>query len=742
MKLPRWIVLFLTIFLLAACTPGGEATSTLPTPVVAITPAPSAEAAIRSFLDALAVEDYASMYTLLTQASRDAMPQEDFAARYTEALNAMAVDAIEYSVLSTLTNPETAQAAFRITYRSNLFEDIQRDFNANFLLENGDWRLQWDTGLILPEMAGNKRLAAYHTSPARGDIYDRNGVALVTQSDVYALGLIAGNVAEESENTLFNLLYRLTAVRPDIIANDYFNYPDESYVPVGEASAAVVENSPVLNFDGVQWDVYNSRFYEPGIGAHITGYTLFIDETTMNDYRRLGYSGGERVGMTGIERWAEEYLHGTNAASLHLVSDDKQTVESILDIVDATPASSITLTIDSDLQEQAQAAMDGLPGAIVVMELDTGRILALVSSPDYDPNLFETVYNVNSMNLGSMWNDPMLPLNNRATNETYPLGSVFKIVSMAAALESGQFTAESTFDCTYDYTELVASGGPILYDWTYTRCEEEKAQTGLDVCTGVNAQPSGMLTLPQGLMRSCDPWFYHIGYTLYTNGQENAISDMARAFGLGSETGLGQIEEAPGLIPNSTDGTNATSIAIGQGDVKVSPLQVARFIAAIGNGGTLYRPQIVEQIQPTSGDPIQVFRPEAMGALPISPENLQTIQDAMRSVVENPRGTAYSRLGTFGIDTAAKTGTAENGSTDPHAWFAGYSLANRPDKPDIAVAVVVNFQGEGSVYAAPIFRRVMEIYFNGQLGPVYPWEITYGVVNPDYGIIVTPTPQP
>jgi len=271
---------------------------------------------------------------------------------------------------------------------------------------------------------------------------------------------------------------------------------------------------------------------------------------------------------------------------------------------------------------------------------------------------------------------------------------------------------------------------------------DEMNQTGKDVCTGPSAQPSGLLTLPQGLMRSCDPWFYHIGETLYNTGQANAISEMARAFGLGAVTGIEQVEEEAGLIPNPTDGLNATSIAIGQGDVQVTPLQVAAFIAAVGNGGTLYRPQLVEQILPTSGDPIQIFRPEARSTLPITPENLAIIQDAMRSVVENPRGTAYARLSTFGIDTAAKTGTAESGTADPHAWFAGYSIANRPDKPDIAVAVVVNYQGEGSTWAAPIFRRVMEIYFYGQPGAIYPWETTYGVVNPDYGIPVTPTPEP
>ncbi|MFH1524822.1 MAG: penicillin-binding transpeptidase domain-containing protein, partial [Chloroflexota bacterium] len=340
-----------------------------------------------------------------------------------------------------------------------------------------------------------------------------------------------------------------------------------------------------------------------------------------------------------------------------------------------------------------------------------------------------------------MLNDPNQPTFNRASQGQYPLGSVFKIVTMAAALESGVFSPGDTLDCKYTFTDIP---GQTLYDWTYQHCEDEKAQTGNDTCAGANAQPSGLLTLPQGLMRSCDPWFYHIGYELWKQDKGNLISDMAHSFGLGKATGIDQIAEAEGSVPNPTDGLDATHIAIGQGKVLVTPLQVAASIAAVGNGGTLYRPQLVEKVQPVSGDPVNVFKPQANGTLPITPENLKVIQDAMRSVADDPKGTAYYTLGNFGIPTAVKTGTAESGYTDPHAWFAGYSLAKAPNKPDIAVVVLVNNKGEGATWAAPIFRRVMEIYFYGHPQTVYPgWESNFGVINPDYGQpVATPAPQP
>jgi penicillin-binding protein 2 len=736
MKSSRFLHLLVSLFLLlSACARATETTS-LPTAAVYNTPAPSVESSIRAFLDSYRLLDYASMYAMLTAESRAAISQEDFAKRFDEIFNAMSLSAIEYAIQSTLTNPDTAQAAYRITYKTVLFGDISRDVTAEMILEDGAWHIQWNDALILPELVGGKTLITYYTTPSRGNIYDRNGEAIAIETDIYALGLVAGGLPAEDEEAVFRRLANLTGAPLERFKQNYYNYPAGLYVPVGEATVEDTEASGLLAFSGIQAIPYTSRYYYPNVAPQTVGHLLYISEEDMNEYRRKGYSGGERVGVQGIELWAEDILRGRNAATLYLASADK-TPETILAQVEAQPASSLTLTIDRDLQQQAQAAMDGLPGAIVVMEVNTGRVLAIVSSPAPDTNWYDPA-NYNFIGLSEMLNVPAIE-KNRATTGTYPLGSVFKIVTMAAALESGLFTPDTVYNCTYEWTEIP---GITLYDWTWQRCEDEKAQTGEDTCTRPNSLPSGELTLEQGLMRSCDPWFYHIGYTLYTAGMTSAITDMAKGFGLGQPTGIEQVEEAAGNIPLPTDGLNATSLAIGQGDMLVTPLQVADFIAAIANGGTLYRPQLVESIQPAVGDPIQVFKPEVRGVLPIKPETLQSIQKSMRAVAENPRGTAYSRLGTFAIPTAGKTGTAESGQTNPQAWFAGYSLANRPDKPDIAVVVIVENQGEGSIWALPIFRRVMEIYFFGKAQTVYPWEKTFGVIDPEYGVIPTPTPTP
>jgi penicillin-binding protein 2 len=220
---------------------------------------------------------------------------------------------------------------------------------------------------------------------------------------------------------------------------------------------------------------------------------------------------------------------------------------------------------------------------------------------------------------------------------------------------------------------------------------------------------------------------------------------MAEAYGLGQSTGI-EIGDASGQVPNpemklETTGEewtpgDAVQLAIGQSSLQVTPLQVARFISAIGNGGTLLRPQIIEKVQTAEGEVSHEFKPDPQGQLPLDEADLGSLQEAMFGVTSSPIGTARRVLrypSTFSIKVAGKTGTAESGLEDPHAWFAGYTLMDREDLPDIAVVVIVENQGEGSEWAAPIFRRVVEAYFFGRPYTLYRWESEIGV---------TRTPEP
>jgi penicillin-binding protein 2 len=203
---------------------------------------------------------------------------------------------------------------------------------------------------------------------------------------------------------------------------------------------------------------------------------------------------------------------------------------------------------------------------------------------------------------------------------------------------------------------------------------------------------------------------------------------------LGSPTRIIGIPEQSGINPGPEDtptwsGTDALNQAIGEGGMLVTPLQVADFVAAVGNGGTLYRPRIILSVGPTGGDPVYASVTEALGTLPVKPDNLKAIRQAMTGVVNDPHGTATQRF--YGISTilkiAGKTGTAQTESENPHAWFAAYTFNESPNKPDITVTVVVENVGDGSVYAAPMVRRAMEIYFFGAPKIKYAWESEIGV---------------
>ena len=736
MKSLRWINLIVIFSLLSACGISSEgigfssmfSTPTpLATPPLEITSAPDAESPIRAYLDAFKSGDYDTMYGMLTQVSRDGITAEDFAALHSDALDKMGTGGLDYEILSALINsPYAAQVAYRLTYHTALLGDISRDMVANLSLEDGGWKVQWQEGLILPELAGGNRLAMEYEIPARGDIYDRNGDVIVNQSSAYALGIIPNQVSEESLGTLVNEMARICIMDPQNIWDEIDASAPAWYIPLCEATEEDAKRA--LNL-GAIYTPYESRFYHQDLASQTVGYTLSIDPTQLEEYRRKGYRGDEKVGQAGIEKWAEEYLAGKHGGSLYVVNPSTGQIASRLGSVDPQPASSVYMTIDNNLQYYAQQALIDFRGAIVVMERDTGRVLAMASSPDFDANLFDLTNYNNSM-LGDMLNNINQPLVNRAAQGQYPLGSVFKIVTFSAALESGLFLPESTLDCQYEWRGL---NDQVRYDWTWDHCQKEIAEGG--ECDEASTLPSGLLTLPEGLMRSCNPWFWQIGLDLYNHDRGTDIAKMARAFGFGAPTGIEQVAEASGQINDPPGLVEAVNQAIGQGGMLVTPLQVATMIAAVGNGGTLYRPQLVEKIQPIEGDPTVVFKPEARGTLPLREDNLKILQDALVSVVENSLGTAHYALRGLNIPVAGKTGTAESGSGDPHAWFAGYTYADEESTslPNIAIAVVLENAGEGSEYAAPIFRRMVDVYYTGGPRALLPWEANYGVHK-------TPTP--
>ncbi len=557
MKLFRWIsLLVVTAMLLGACSAAPEgggnplqtlfssSTSTpLPTPSVKYTPAPDARAEVTAYLEALKKGDYASMYAMLTQVSQESITPEDFTKAYNESLNTMSAGSFDYEILSSLLNPHNAQVGYRITYHTALVGDLQRDIVMNLALEDGGWKVQWADGMILPELAGGNHLSMDYQIPARGDIYDRDGKPVATQSDVFAFGINTGSIDYNNIDTLTGELARLCGLQVKDIEDQIAISGSGWYLPMCEGTRQEAERLLALNPGGLEVTSYTSRYYSnQGDASAITGYVHPIDPTQVDEYRRRGYRGDERVGQQGIEKWAEDYLGGKHGGSLYVVDANGQIVTRLGESAPEA-ADSIYLTLDNNMQYWASQALRGFRGAVVVLERDTGRVLAMASSPGYDANLFDP-NTPNSDLLSQLLNDQNQPLVNRAAQGQYPLGSVFKVITFSAALESGLYLPETTYDCQYDFTELTQYGGPILHDWTWQHCQDALASGG--ACDGRSELPSGLLTLQEGLMRSCNPYFWHIGLDLFNNNRAGDIAKMADAFGLGRATGIQQIAEASG----------------------------------------------------------------------------------------------------------------------------------------------------------------------------------------------------
>jgi hypothetical protein len=330
MNFRQALILFL-LLLLAGCnqspeispTASAKPPATLSSPEVHITSVPDVKTAARAYLESWKQEDYPAMYARLTSVSQDALTEEEFTKHYQGVSTEIALDGVNYEILSALTNPSNAQVSYRILLHSVLVGDIQAETLMNLSLEKGQWRVQWDDTLVLPQLAGGNYLAMDREgyTPSRANIYDRNGHALVAQADATALGLYPDNIDPEQADTLFSVLSSLTGLRVDTIQGMYASFPPGGgwYLPLGEVTAdRVADRFDLLSgLSGVVMSPYKSRYYfEGGIAPHVVGYVSAIQVEEVEEYKRKGYQQDERVGRIGLEKWGEQYLAGKRGGSL------------------------------------------------------------------------------------------------------------------------------------------------------------------------------------------------------------------------------------------------------------------------------------------------------------------------------------------------------------------------------------------------------------------------------------------
>jgi penicillin-binding protein 2 len=704
------------------------------TPLATDTPEPTetsipggAEGIGLAFYKAWEGKDYLGMYSLLSPQSQALVDSRTFVEFYEDIMEAATVLSVYAQPLSAVQEGDRAEFGVRVTWDTATVGQLTRDHHVNLIFSDGRWGIVWDESLILPELEGGQRLYTEHRIPARANIYDIDGDALAYQGSIITLGVVPGQI--ENEQGLLNALSQVLNMTPDDIKFLYVASLPDWYVPIGDITGEVMEENfnllrPYIGAGLVTEDRLTRLYTPEGIASHIVGYTGYIPAESVDSYIELGYRGDEQVGLTGVEQWGEPYLSGTRGGVLSIVGPSGEHIQNIAE-QEPKQARSIYSTIDLEFQaavEQALAdAIETHPlaqaGSAVVLDVNTGAIRAMASYPDYNPNIFDPLRVNSEVELGRVLNDPGRPLLNRVTQGEYPAGSTFKLITFSAAVNSGLYTPETRYTSTGTWNRLGDSF--IKRDWL---------EGG-----------HGTVSLSQALVVSCNSCFYDAGFNL-EQADPFILPNTARAFGFGEPTGVEGLPENSGLIPdpdwkleNVGEGWvpgDSVNMAIGQGFVLVTPIQMARIIAAIANGGTMYKPTVIDRIGAGGGAPEEAWPAEAQGQLPLSPEHLQVIQDSLRRVTASSSGTAAFQFEGFPVPVAGKTGTAETVIDASHAWFVGYAPAEpytRSDgttieEPEIAVVVMLENSGEGSEVAAPVFRRIIELYYGIQPLRPYAWE--------------------
>lgn len=662
-----------------------------PTPVVTPTPVVFAEDTARAFLKAWSEGDYSAMYTMLAPSRQETITAEQFVTRYKNITLEATIRSVKPVVNTVHEEGNEAEVTYTVTMETYAVGNLQHDNKMLLRRENNRWGVLWNPGLIFPQLAAGGTVKFFPLVSARADIFDRKSKPLTQPQTLIVVEVVP--VEFKNENAILLTLSKLFNQSISAIKAMYSKYPGDWRTPIGTLTPDQVKaNLDALSQPGIRIDkTQEIRTYPQGtLAAHVIGYVGQVNAEELERLQVKGYREGDLIGKAGLEYWGEQYLAGTRGGKLTILSPSGVITATLADIP-AKQSQNIYTTLDMDVQAIVEKALGDRTGAAVVLDVSNGNVLAMASHPTWDPNKLSQ--RMTAADFRALINDPRDPLVNRAAQSAFPPGSVFKIVAYAAALEKGGMSANTLFNDPGYWDGLGPNFRKYCWTWPLTQ------------------KGHGTLSLSMALTVSCNVTFYQVGQKL-DQIDRNLLPNFARAFGLGTETGI-EIAESPGIVPDPNQGVwrpgDPINLVIGQGNLLVSPLQIANMMAAVANGGTLYRPKLVSKISSLADGTEKIFPTEVRGKLPISAGTLASLRQALLRVTTDKDGTAYNAFKGSKIAVAGKTGTAEVLKTgEPHSWFAAYAPA---DNPKIAVVVFAEHGSEGSTTAAPIVREIVEKYF-------------------------------
>ena len=604
------------------------------------------------------------------------------------------------------------------------------------------WSLQVLSGDTYLAAAQGNQLRTIRLEAPRGTILDRHGKMIVDNVAGTAVKLWVGDLPKNRRYAVIKHLAEVLRVPPLQLAKEVDERIADPLNPITVKTAVGEDQVAYLyehssEFPGVQIQQTYLRHYPyQSLAAQVLGYVGEVSQGEL-DQKPNVYKPGDKVGKTGVESRDDEYLRG-DAGQAEIRVDSMGRPQGPLQLRrEARPGKAVRLTIDVGLQRAAEQALrygistaranesyyaDG--GAIVALDPNDGAVLAMASSPTYKPSVY--VGRVDPKKIEPLVDDKVAkeknyPGINRVTSGVYPPGSIWKPVTALAAMQEHMLQPYQALQCT------------------------PTATYGLDKQEFRNWDPyvNQPMTLVEALARSCDTYFYQLGYQFYLEGDRgrNRMQQWARKFGFGVPTGFDLGGEQEGLVPtpawrkkrftNDWDRAwnpgNSIQLSIGQQDVQVTPLQMARFYAMIANGGKLVTPYVVSQVEtaaPNGQSPVveRRFAPDPPKAVGVDPAALAVVRDGLYSATHSTYGTSSGVFGSFPIPIAGKTGTAEKvvpipgypaGHTEDQSWWCGYGPA-LTEAPRIVVCAVIENGGHGSTAAAPAALRVFEKFFGAK----------------------------
>jgi len=554
------------------------------------------------------------------------------------------------------------------------------------------WYLQVLEGGKLQEMSERNRIRVRPVAAPRGILFDRNGLALVDNRPAFTLSLIPREI--DDRDTVMARLSVLLKIPLRELEEALERVPPDSFRPVRVRRGLTLEEvtkveERKLELPGVVVEVEPERVYPTStFAAHLLGYVREVSDDQMKQGR---YRRGDMIGQSGLERLLDEHLRGRDGGERIEVDALGRPVQ-VMRREEPDPGAQVITTVDRRIQEAAERAMVGRSGAVIVMDPRNGDVLAMTSSPAFE--LDRLTGNLDKEEWLKVIRDPLTPLMNRALQSQYAPGSVFKVVVAAAGLQEGSLTPMDRLYCNGEFH---------LGNWTFKDWKEGG---------------HGHVDTRTALIHSCNIFFYQAGLKV----GPAAIARYAEAFGLGAPSGIDLGGEKAGLVPfldgrRRIDGRkwqagDTVNMSIGQGQVLVTPMQVARMMSAVANGGVLWRPRLVQRVERVDGSLAYSSSSKMTGRVDLSPIVWAFLRQALTGVVNEGGTGGAARIP--GVEVAGKTGTAQSvnksdsAKGQDHAWFASFAPAQ---DPEVVVVVLVERGGKGGQVAAPIARQIYQAIF-------------------------------